>query len=76
MSNFSMATPADSSRSGLPPVSRVGHSSTTQKRCPRCGMPLRRVRRTAADRLRSLLSPVRRYQCVRIGCQWEGTLRS
>ncbi len=68
------ADTGESPRDGIPhPV--VG-SSKVERHCPRCGMPLRRVRRTATDRLRSLVSPVRRYQCLGLGCHWEGTLRN
>jgi len=43
--------------------------------CPRCGGKLIRVRRRFADRLLSLVRPVRRYRCRRADCLWEGTLR-
>lgn len=43
--------------------------------CPRCSGAVGRVPRHVADRLISLLVPVRRYRCRAMGCRWEGTLR-
>jgi hypothetical protein len=42
--------------------------------CPRCGGSVTRVPRHLTDRLRSLVSPVRRYRCRSLVCQWSGTL--
>ena len=36
--------------------------------------PLDRIPRRFIDRLRSLLTPLRRYRCVALTCHWEGTI--
>jgi hypothetical protein len=43
--------------------------------CPVCGHPLRRIHRRFIDRLVCVVYPVRRYQCQRVRCGWEGNLR-
>lgn len=43
--------------------------------CPHCRGSLHRVRRRMFDHLISLVLPVRRYQCLSMGCEWEGNLR-
>jgi hypothetical protein len=43
--------------------------------CPECGGPLVQVRRRVADRLLSLLIPVRRFRCSILSCGYEGNLR-
>lgn len=52
--------------SQLPPRARV---------CPRCGRPIRRVRRRFTDRLISLFVPVLRFRCEAAPCGWEGLIR-
>jgi len=42
--------------------------------CPKCGAPLRRVRRRIGDRVLSLFWPLRRYRCQDVLCRWEGNL--
>jgi hypothetical protein len=44
----------------------------TLLRCPRCGGNVHRKHRTTADRLVSLVVPVRRYRCVNHECHWQG----
>lgn len=45
--------------------------------CCRCGRPsLVRIRRNRADRLLSIVVPVKRYQCLALGCEWQGLLRA
>ena len=48
--------------------------NTEEPNCPHCGHPLRRIRRRLVDRLLSVAYPVRRYQCQRVRCGWEGNL--
>ena len=43
-------------------------------RCRQCGSKLIRVQRTPADRLHSLLAPVRRFRCRGVECGLEVTL--
>jgi hypothetical protein len=45
-----------------------------RRACPRCDGALVRTRRTAVDRLLSLVTPRRRYRCRSLSCGWEGTL--
>jgi len=40
--------------------------------CPRCGAPLRRVRRSAAERLAGLFVPSQKFRCTGASCGWEG----
>lgn len=42
--------------------------------CPLCGGSLQRVRRRLADRLWSLIRPVRRYRCDNPACGWVGNI--
>ena len=43
--------------------------------CPRCGGQLRRIPRRVIDRLVSIVIPLHRYECVALGCYWQGSLR-
>lgn len=49
---------------------------TYERTCPLCNSPIERVHRRFVDRLKSLISPVRRFRCrfKGWGCEWEGTL--
>lgn len=40
--------------------------------CPICGGPLHRIHRRRADRVLSLLIPVKRFQCKNHQCGWSG----
>lgn len=62
-----MATTDDAPESNYP--------GSTRRPCPSCGGPMSRVRRSAIDRLASLLTPRQRYRCASIQCGWEGSLR-
>ena len=42
--------------------------------CPRCCGILVRIPRRGIDKLASLLSPVKRFQCGYFACQWTGNL--
>lgn len=46
--------------------------------CPQCGARLRRMQRSAADRLLDLLRPSAQYRwrCQALQCQWHGKLAS
>ena len=44
--------------------------------CPACGADTIRVQRLWADRLLSLLLPVRRHRCVLTRCGWQGRVRT
>jgi hypothetical protein len=46
-----------------------------RRMCPHCGDVLRRVRRVLADRLLSIVVPLRRYECYGPGCGWRGVIR-
>lgn len=48
----------------------------TGVRCPRCGGVAYRVPRRGIDRLTSLVRPVWRYNCQRLGCRAEFNLRA
>ncbi|MGC8763478.1 MAG: hypothetical protein ACP5VN_07590 [Acidobacteriota bacterium] len=39
---------------------------------PRCGAPLRRVRRSTAERLAGLWVPSQKFRCTAPACGWEG----
>jgi hypothetical protein len=52
-----------------------GKNAAVEVACPKCHGPVRRLRRTVMDRLISLFSPRRRYQCMRWDCGWEGAIR-
>lgn len=56
----------------------VAGQPSREHACPKCNAPLDRVRRRIADRVRSWVSPVRRYRCRMKGwgCDWEGNLRA
>jgi hypothetical protein len=56
----------------------VAGQSSGDSVCPQCGSPLDRVQRRIVDRIRSWISPVRRYRCRMKGwsCDWEGNLRT
>ena len=51
-----------------------GNPTVGQITCPLCQGNLLRQRRRTVDRLRSLLSPVKRYRCDNFACQWEGNV--
>ena len=40
--------------------------------CPRCGEPVRRIKRRIIDRIVSYFKPVKRYQCE--FCDWEDSI--
>ncbi len=42
--------------------------------CPCCQGKLVRQRRRIADRLRSLIRPLKRYRCENFACQWMGNI--
>jgi hypothetical protein len=42
--------------------------------CPRCHAPVLRIHRRPIDRLVSLFSPLYRYQCTALECEWTGNL--
>jgi len=44
----------------------------TDLHCPRCGGNIHRVHRHTADRLISIIVPVRRYHCTNRECGWSG----
>lgn len=52
----------------------VEQTAPSEPCCPRCGGTVGRVPRRWMERLRSLVSPVRRYRCRSLVCQWSGTL--
>jgi len=52
------------------PAQHLAHGSV----CPRCNAPVDRVRRRVIDRLLSLFTPVQRYRCHAMDCDWEGNL--
>jgi hypothetical protein len=56
----------------------VAGQSSGESVCPQCNAPLDRVQRRIVDRVRSWISPVRRYRCRMKGwsCDWEGNLRT
>ena len=43
--------------------------------CPRCDGSTDRIPRRTLDFMISVVVPVRRYRCLSIGCNWEGSLR-
>lgn len=50
----------------------LSHPRWTVIQCPKCGSELHRIHRHTADRLLSLVVPVRRYQCKNHDCRWRG----
>jgi hypothetical protein len=42
--------------------------------CPKCGMPVHKVHRSARDRMVSMFYPVGRFRCRAEGCGWQGLL--
>ncbi|MGC8782524.1 MAG: hypothetical protein ACP5UQ_16820 [Anaerolineae bacterium] len=52
---------------------RAQHNpALTDLHCPRCGGNIHRVHRHMADRLISIIVPVRRYHCTNRECGWSG----
>jgi len=49
---------------------------TSNRRCPQCGAFLVRIPRRLLDRIVSIATPVRRYQCIEFACDWKGILRT
>ena len=43
--------------------------------CPHCKGSTDRIPRSTLDFMISVIVPVRRYRCMAIGCNWEGSLR-
>ena len=43
--------------------------------CPHCKGNTDRIPRSTLDFMVSVVVPVRRYRCLSIGCNWEGSLR-
>jgi hypothetical protein len=65
--------------SSTPPLATLGATPADSParqhkslKCPRCGDPLIRIPRQIGDRLLSLFVGVRRYQCSKHVCAWEG----
>jgi len=57
---------------------RAGNSLTApddRLKCPRCGEPAYRVRRSPLDKFISLFRLVHRYRCSDAWCAWEGRQR-
>ncbi len=44
------------------------------EKCPLCSGSLIREHRRIVDRLRSLVTPLKRYSCDNFGCQWVGNI--
>lgn len=44
--------------------------------CPRCNASVFRVSRRLFDLFISIFMPVRRYRCISMECNWEGSLRA
>lgn len=52
------------------------NSRSPDHQCPRCAGNVVRIKRQWWDRLISLMSsPVHRYRCEQLGCNWEGRLK-
>jgi len=45
------------------------------RRCPLCHGSLNRIPRRFIDLVFSLFTPVQRYRCRSLRCDWEGNLR-
>lgn len=56
-------------------LSTADHSlDTNAKRCPLCHSSTNRIPRRFVDLVLSLYTPVQRYRCRSMRCDWEGNL--
>ncbi|MBS1138680.1 MAG: hypothetical protein H6R13_133 [Proteobacteria bacterium] len=49
-------------------------SLQSSKRCPLCHGSMNRIPRRFVDLVTSIFSPVQRYRCRSMKCDWEGNL--
>ena len=63
--------------SSIPPIVLVISQISSQGKlsCPQCKSSVFHISRRILDRLISFVTPLRRYRCISMKCNWEGTLR-